>query len=230
MQLATVMLGLAHAARYTSTSGSGTLRAQCAQAVGAPVRMLSQQPPLPQSSRELLAALGADGTIMVSGATFPVKDGLKAMRFRWSPAERAWQRRARPEDNGTETAPHILQRIAELAAAMQLTLVHTGAPAVAPNASQVYPPFGLQPPAGGALTLARAHAAYTYAPYTQQPPPLPFPPPPVAAGPFAGGPFAGGLVPLAASPLPLARARLPAALSPSSVDAWRQCALLFRFR
>lgn len=210
----------------------GAARMCSTPAAAAAARAAALGRPASYGARELVATVGGDGTIVVTGATFSVKEGLKAMRFRWNPTERAWTftqaavgpapgafapasatfqqggalgHPARPAAAVTEVTLSVLSRLGELAADAQLVLVQPDAVATPPQPPQQQPP-------------QRATA-----PPTASSQPQPHPP----ASAAAAIPAMLARAPAAAT---LAPARLPAALSPSSVDAWRQCPLLFRLR
>ncbi|KAG8457739.1 hypothetical protein KFE25_013245 [Diacronema lutheri] len=202
-----VLLTLAwHATGAARRAPAGSAAAGAARA-GARLCIAPATPPPPPPAalaRALVACRAPDGAIVVTGATFTVKEGLKALRFRWRPAERAWAWSWEPRAAGalgaadeavaaTTAAADVLRRLGELAVGAQLSLV--------------------QPPGPAATAVVDVAA-------TPSPPPPPSPP----AGLIRAAP------PAVRVPVPAEPARLPAALSVSAIDAWRQCALLFRFR
>lgn len=174
-----------------------------ASAAPPPSTPLTNSAPRP-SAREIVYALGDDGSLVVSGATFPVKEGLKQMRFRWRPDERAWALPPGEADPRT-----VLAHLNMLAADRAIALVPGAGAGAAAGA----------PGPGPAVAAPEAVVAQQ----APEPPRPPQQPPPLAHAPVQ----AAAIAPAAVQPVP---ARLPRAFSPSSIDTWRQCALLFRFR
>jgi putative RecB family exonuclease len=160
--------------------------------------------------RAVVATFGVGGELQLSGDTFPIKDGLKALRFRWDPAARCW---ALPPQPDALVSAAVLARVGELAASAGAEVVVVdGGGGAAPQPATT---------GGGAVADPNPLVAPAPAPSAWTRPPAPAAP---APRPLASPPLAP------ARPAVLAPARLPAALSVSALEAWRQCPLLFRFR